>query len=91
MSSVTFGKKAITPVPPEKGSFPLDHEGLCKKVMLKYMVCLTANNNDSSVCRQEARDYLECRMKNGLMVREDWSKLGFSDLVYTAHQESSSS
>lgn len=89
MSSVTFGKKTFTPVAPEKGSFPLDHEGLCKKVMLKYMLCLTANNNDSSVCRQQAKDYLECRMENSLMAREEWSKLGFSDLSHTSHQESS--
>lgn len=79
MSSMTFGQKSFTPVPPDKGSFPLDHEGRCKKFMVYYMSCLTKNNNDNSACREEARTYLECRMENDLMKKEDFSKLGFSD------------
>ncbi|KAF2897050.1 hypothetical protein ILUMI_09129, partial [Ignelater luminosus] len=81
MSSYTFGQKAFTPVPPDKGSFPLDHEGLCKKLMIKYMKCLRTNDNDNSFCREEARDYLACRMDNNLMTREDWSKLGMVNLL----------
>lgn len=80
MSSMTFGQKSFTPVPPDKGSFPLDHEGVCKKVMLKYMVCLSNQKNNNSACREEAKAYLECRMENHLMAKEDWSKLGFADL-----------
>ncbi|PSN44384.1 Cytochrome c oxidase assembly protein COX19 [Blattella germanica] len=80
MSAMTFGQKTFTPVPPDKGSFPLDHEGICKKLMLKYMVCLSGNNNDNSACREESKAYLECRMENHLMAKEDWSKLGFGDL-----------
>jgi cytochrome c oxidase assembly protein subunit 19 len=76
---MTFGQKSFTPTPPEKGSFPLDHEGHCKRVMLKYMICLRESNNNSSKCRQEAKDYLACRMDNNLMAREDWSKLGFTE------------
>lgn len=79
MSSMTFGQKTFTPVPPEKGSFPLDHEGRCKKLMLKFMVCLSKNNNNNSLCRDEAKSYLSCRMENNLMAKEDWSKLGFSE------------
>ncbi|CAG0920109.1 unnamed protein product [Notodromas monacha] len=77
MSSMTFGQKSFTPSPPDKGSFPLDHEGLCKRPMLKYMLCLTQNNNRNSECRQEAKDYLECRMENNLMAKEDFKKLAF--------------
>lgn len=80
MSAYTFGQKVFTPSPPDKGSFPLDHEGLCKKFMIKYMVCLHKNDNDNSMCREEAQYYLGCRMENNLMTKEDWSKLGFSDL-----------
>lgn len=79
MSSATFGKKIFTPTPPDKGSFPLDHEGQCKRVMLQYMSCLTKNNNDNSFCRLEAKNYLACRMENNLMAKEEWSKLGFQD------------
>ncbi|KAJ9586198.1 hypothetical protein L9F63_020156 [Diploptera punctata] len=83
MSSMTFGQKTFTPVPPDKGSFPLDHEGICKKLMLKYMVCLSTHKNNNSACREESKDYLQCRMDNQLMAKENWSKLGFSDLEKT--------
>ena len=79
MSSMTFGQKLFTPVPPEKGSFPLDHEGLCKQPMISYMTCLVKNDNNNSICRTEAKEYLDCRMKHGLMAKEEWSKLGFTE------------
>lgn len=77
MSSFTFGQKTFTPTAPDKGSFPLDHEGLCKKLMVKYMWCLKENDSDNSKCREEARSYLSCRMDNDLMKKEEWTKLGF--------------
>jgi len=80
MSSMTFGQKKFTPVPPEKGSFPLDHEGRCKRVMLKYMICLRESRNDNSKCRSEAKEYLACRMDHNLMAKEGWGQLGFADL-----------
>ena len=67
------------PTPPDKGSFPLDHEGECKIFYLKYMVCLTDNDNANSKCRTESKNYLNCRMDKGLMAKESWSKLGYSD------------
>lgn len=73
----SFSQKRLQFIPPEKGSFPLDHEGHCKKHMLKYFGCLRENKDDNSKCRQQSKDYLECRMENGLMVRESWQKLGF--------------
>lgn len=81
MASNTFGQKTFTPVPPAKGSFPLDHEGECKKFMLRYMLCLREHGNQTTDCRNLAKDYLNCRMENQLMAKEEWSKLGFSDLV----------
>lgn len=74
-----FGQKTFKPVPPEKGSFPLDHEGECKKPMLKYLLCLNQNENDNSVCRLLAKEYLQCRMDKNLMKKEEWPKLGFGD------------
>lgn len=74
-----FQTKRLKLIPPEKGSFPLDHEGACKKYMLKYMNCLTENKDNNSACREFSRDYLACRMENGLMAQESWEKLGFKD------------
>ncbi|XP_045213959.2 cytochrome c oxidase assembly protein COX19-like isoform X1 [Mercenaria mercenaria] len=67
--------------PPEKGSFPIDHEGECKVFMRSFMKCLQANNNDNSKCRSQSKDYLSCRMDKNLMERETWKKLGYADLV----------
>lgn len=77
MSSLTFNQRKFTPTPPDKGSFPLDHENLCKRVMLQYMVCLRQNQDDNSKCRDKAQAYLQCRMDHNLMAREEWTKLGF--------------
>lgn len=79
MSSVTFGQKVFTPKAPDKGSFPLDHEGECKKGVLQYLLCLKDNNGNAEPCRHLAQDYLKCRMDRNLMAKEEWSKLGFKE------------
>ena len=71
-------QKTARPRPPDKGSFPLDHEGKlhfiltthlpllsgeCKDYMEKYMKCLQQNKSEHSQCRQAAKDYLQCRME----------------------------
>ncbi|GAB6025865.1 hypothetical protein CHUAL_011844 [Chamberlinius hualienensis] len=80
MSTMNF-QRTFTPRPPEKGSFPLDHDGECKVNMLKYMICLRNNDNINTNCRHLAKDYLECRMNRNLMRKEEWSKLGLEDLA----------
>lgn len=80
MAANVFGSKVFKATPPEKGSFPLDHDGECKEFYLKYMVCLSSNSSDNSKCREQSKDYLDCRMKCGLMAKESWDALGFSDL-----------
>lgn len=77
---MTFGKKSFIPTAPDKGSFPLDHEGVCKRSMISYMSCLRNNKNTNTSCRDEAKEYLQCRMDNNLMAKEDWAKLGFTDI-----------
>ncbi|XP_060593349.1 cytochrome c oxidase assembly protein COX19-like [Ruditapes philippinarum] len=67
--------------PPENGSFPIDHKGECKEYMMEFMKCLKTNDNDSSKCRMQSKEYLGCRMDHNLMERESWKKLGFADLV----------
>lgn len=79
MTSNTFNQQRFIPTPPDKGSFPLDHEHLCKKYYILYMSCLRRNDDQNAVCRQEARDYLDCRMRHQLMESTTWDKLGFKD------------
>lgn len=87
MSSVTFGQKVFTPKPPDKGSFPLDHEGECKKGVLKYLLCLEDSKGNAEPCRHLAKDYLKCRMDRNLMAKEEWSKLGFEETAKEAKQD----
>lgn len=72
-------QKTIRPRPPDKGSFPLDHEGECKSFMKKYMACLKKSHYDTGLCRSESKAYLQCRMEKELMMQEDFKKLGFHD------------
>ena len=65
---------------PDKGSFPLDHFGECTQLMTAYMECMKRNRSQSTKCRIESRDYLQCRMDHNLMADEDLKKLGFKDL-----------
>lgn len=78
---MTFAQKSFKAKPPEKGSFPLDHDGECKGFMLQFMKCLRMNDNDNAKCRQESMEYLGCRMDHGLMKRESWDHLGFGDIA----------
>lgn len=92
MSQAVFsGSKVFRPKPPDKGSFPLDHEGECKVDMETYMKCLSENKYDNSKCRLEAKDYLDCRMQKELMAKEPWTKLGYGDLNTNPTTESTSS
>lgn len=85
MSTATFSQKRFTPTAPDKGSFPLDHENVCKLPMIEYMKCLQANRSNGSVCRIQSKEYLRCRMDNDLMAKEEWKDLGYSDSNDTNH------
>eukprot|EP00037_Helgoeca_nana_P010795 m.95617 g.95617 ORF g.95617 m.95617 type:complete len:89 (+) comp20425_c1_seq3:28-294(+) len=78
MGMPTAGGKKFQQTPPEKGSFPLDHDGECKPQKAAYMDCLAQNGNNSRVCREASKVYLECRMAKQLMSKEEMRKLGFS-------------
>lgn len=71
------GARGYQPKPPEKGVFPLDHFGECRKEKERYMVCLKENRNDAETCRDEAKAYLECRMSKQLMAKQPLKELGF--------------
>lgn len=75
--SFSPNKKVLKPRPPDKGSFPLDHDGECREAMVLFMDCMRRNEFDSHKCRSLSKAYLKCRMEKDLMAKEDLSKLGF--------------
>ncbi|ETN38123.1 uncharacterized protein HMPREF1541_07747 [Cyphellophora europaea CBS 101466] len=75
------GGRAITykPSPPERGSFPLDHDAECKHFMTSYLKCIKSQSppgQNNPECRLHAKDYLNCRMDKGLMAKDEWKNLG---------------
>lgn len=72
--------------PPLKGSFLLDHDGMCASLVKQYLGCIKKVSKlniegvtDQIVCRGLIKAYFECRMSNGLMEREEWDALGLQD------------
>ncbi|KAK4101755.1 hypothetical protein N658DRAFT_496193 [Parathielavia hyrcaniae] len=80
----TFGSPgplpSSKPVPPQRGSFPLDHDGECKNVMMSYLSCIKkVKGVNEGECRMLAKSYLACRMDRNLMARDEFKNLGFKD------------
>ncbi|KEY71620.1 hypothetical protein S7711_08088, partial [Stachybotrys chartarum IBT 7711] len=80
----TFGSpgslQTSKPNPPQRGSFPLDHDGECKTAMTEYLACMkkARGANGTEECRNLAKAYLSCRMDRNLMARDEFKNLGFS-------------
>ncbi|KYQ99972.1 hypothetical protein DLAC_03562 [Tieghemostelium lacteum] len=68
------------PTPPDKGSFPLDHDKECNDAMGDYLKCLQQNNSQSRYCVEFTKAYLKCRMDNGLMAKEEMENFGFDEI-----------
>ncbi|PGH18531.1 cytochrome c oxidase assembly protein COX19 [Helicocarpus griseus UAMH5409] len=67
----------IKPTPPERGSFPLDHDGECKSIISSYLQCLKKGGGvNDEACRKLAKSYLTCRMENNLMAPDNFENLG---------------
>jgi len=64
--------------PPARGSFPLDHAGLCRAPKAVFLECLAQNEGVYDSCRESSKSYLQCRMDGNLMAQEDLNSLGFS-------------
>ncbi|KAL6937694.1 Cytochrome c oxidase assembly protein cox19 [Hanseniaspora osmophila] len=72
--------QALSPTPPERGSFPLDHFGECKEYMENYLKCIRLTQGENAHnCRLLAKNYLNCRMEHELMEKDDWKNLGLPD------------
>jgi len=64
--------------PPQRGIFPLDHDSECRPPMQEYVACLDERDATHHKCRELSRAYLQCRMENQLMAKENLDGLGFS-------------
>ncbi|KUI60463.1 Cytochrome c oxidase assembly protein COX19 [Cytospora mali] len=72
------GQIYTKPIPPQRGSFPLDHDGECKQAMTQYLSCIKkVKGVNKDECRELAKSYLSCRMDRNLMARDDFKNLGF--------------
>ncbi|KAM0481507.1 hypothetical protein ACHAPE_003473 [Trichoderma viride] len=68
------------PTPPQRGSFPLDHDGECKKAMTSYLACMKkVRGVNEDECRNLAKAYLSCRMDRNLMLRDEFKNLGYQE------------
>ncbi|KAI5808729.1 hypothetical protein DFH27DRAFT_509716 [Peziza echinospora] len=80
MSGVGRPPSSFTPTPPQRGSFPLDHDGECKGVMKEYLRCMKSKKGvNAEECRLLAKEYLRCRMDCGLMLPDEFKNLGFKE------------
>ena len=75
------GKSSGAKNAPDLGSFPLDHFKECTEIYQTYMSCLKQNKGQITPCRRLSMQYLQCRMDNDLMRKDDISKMGFRDIA----------
>ena len=47
--------------------------------MKTFLDCLKQNNQDHFPCKELSKAYLQCRMDNDLMAKEDMQNLGFGN------------
>ncbi|VDD79150.1 unnamed protein product [Mesocestoides corti] len=73
-----FSNARIRVKPPEKGSFPLDHHGICRDMRELWTACMKENDWNSEKCRAESAAYLRCRIDNKLMKPDEIQRLGFN-------------
>jgi len=81
---------SVKPSPPERGSFPLDHDAECKHLISSYLRCLKTQSTpgqNNEECRKLAKGYLACRMDHNLMAKDSMENLG---LVFGGKEEKAS-
>lgn len=68
------GRQIVSkPIPPERGSFPLDHDAECQPLMKEYLRCLRSQRGvNSEECRKLSKGYLQCRMERYVQQRTRW-------------------
>ena len=79
-SHIGAGRDRMPAVAPDKGSFPLDHFHECEEHAVRYNACLDKHQLMPKRCQKFQINYIECRMKNGLMKQEKVENLGFNEV-----------
>ncbi|RYG68183.1 coiled-coil-helix-coiled-coil-helix domain-containing protein [archaeon] len=74
-----FGGSRVQTRAPERGVFPLDHDGECKVHVKAFLECLKEHDNDHYPCKDFSKAFLKCRMERNLMAPDDLDNLGFSE------------
>ncbi|KAJ3027186.1 UNVERIFIED_CONTAM: Cytochrome c oxidase assembly protein cox19 [Siphonaria sp. JEL0065] len=86
-----FQRTNIKAIPPERGAFPLDIEGLCKNQFQEYMSCMNEQKRgDHKKCRDLSKAYIECRMNTNLMEKDKMENIGFHESDKTKKKVGSS-
>ena len=65
--SSTNRRNRMPAVAPDRGSFPLDHFHECEEQAHLYHECLEKHQMVPKRCQKYQVNYIECRMKYGLM------------------------
>mmetsp|Transcript_19885 Transcript_19885/g.37076 ORF Transcript_19885/g.37076 Transcript_19885/m.37076 type:complete len:112 (-) Transcript_19885:175-510(-) len=84
---MNFSSQKQTIKPPLRGIFPLDHDAECSSPLKSYLSCLKSHSNEHSKCREGSKEYLKCRMSNGLMKEEELDDLGYKNKVIRDENE----
>ena len=74
---MNFSASRFQNQPPERGSFPLDHDRACTPLRDEFLACLKAEGNEHVACRALSERYLACRMDKNLMARDAVENIGF--------------
>ena len=64
---MNFSASRFQNQPPERGSFPLDHDRACTPLRDEFLACLKAEGNE----------HVACRMDKNLMARDAMENIGF--------------
>ena len=73
--------------PRARGGWAMDESGwwACREPQALYLQCVRANGHRAAVeCKPLIRDFLHCRMNNGLMAKEDLTALGLGGTTQQA-------
>lgn len=54
--------RTSAPRPPDKGSFPLDHDSECTSIIHEYLKCLDKYDQTTKYCAHISKAYFKCRM-----------------------------
>lgn len=81
-NGVTSNPTRVVNKPPDLGSFPLDHYRECKAEIEQYYRCLKSNDYVTPMCRDQVREYLNCRMERGLMKKTELSSFGLPETEF---------